>query len=155
MIQRIQSVYLFLTTLLSLLLLKGDIINFMDKSGFVIKVTFNGLFRNLDGQAPELIDKLLPLSVIIILIPVISLITILFFKKRKVQLLLAISVIILSAGLIISSCYYSWFVISKYGATITPGFKLAIPLLIMIFSILAYRGIRKDENLIRSYERLR
>ncbi|MEI6048921.1 MAG: DUF4293 domain-containing protein [Bacteroidota bacterium] len=155
MIPRIQNLYLFLTTMLSLLFLKGGIINFMDKSGSIIKVTFNGLLRNTDGQAFELIDKLLPLSAIIVLIPAISLITILFFKNRKVQLLLAMSLIILVAGLIIFSCYYCWFVISGFGAAITPGFKLAIPVLILIFSILAYRGIKKDENLIRSYERLR
>jgi hypothetical protein len=155
MIQRIQSVYLGLTTLLSLLFLKGGIINFADKSGSVIKVTFTGLLHNTNGQSIEHIDKLLPLSVLIILIPAVSLIAIFCFKNRKVQLLLALSVIILIAGFIVVSGFYSLQVISKYGAMITPGIKIILPLLILILSVLAYRGIRKDDQLVKSYDRLR
>jgi hypothetical protein len=106
-------------------------------------------------QSFELIEKLLPLSVIIILIPALSLLTILFFKNRKIQLWLALSVIILVVGLIIVSIFYSWFVISKYGAEIMSGFKMAIPVLMLVFAVLAYRGIKKDDRLIKSYDRLR
>jgi len=155
MIQRIQSLYLLLTTLLSLLFLKGSFLNFVDKSDSVIKVTFNGIVRNTGGQGFELIEKLLPLTVFMVLIPVLSLVTIFIFKNRKIQLWLAISVIILIVGFIFVSIFYSWFVITEYGAEIVPGFKMVIPVLILIFSILAYRGIRKDDRLIKSYDRLR
>jgi len=155
MIQRIQSLYLLLTTLLSLLFLKGSFLNFVDKSDSVIKVTFNGIVRNTGGQGFELIEKLLPLTVFMVLIPVLSLVTIFIFKNRKIQLWLAISVIILIVGFIFVSIFYSWFVITEYGAEIVPGFKMVIPVLILIFSILAYRGIRKDDRLIKSNDRLR
>jgi hypothetical protein len=155
MIQRIQSLYLFLTTLLSLLFLKGGIIIFSEKSGSVIKVTFNGLLSNTGGHAFEHIENLLPLSVLIILIPVVSLITIFCFKSRKLQLLLSLSVIILAAGLIVVSAYYSWHVFSEYKAGIIPGFKIILPVVILILSILAYRGILKDDRLVKSYDRLR
>ena len=39
--------------------------------------------------------------------------------------------------------------------TIIPGIKMVVPLLILIFGILAQRGIKHDENLVRSYDRLR
>jgi hypothetical protein len=155
MIQRIQSLYLSLTTLLSLLFLKGSFLNFIDKTGSVIKITFRGILRDKGVQGFELIEKLFPLSVIIILIPALSLITILFFKSRKTQLWLALSGIFLAAGLIIISFYYSCVVSTNYSSEIIPGFKMVLPVLILIFAILAYRGIRKDDRLIKSYDRLR
>ncbi|MBE3086452.1 MAG: DUF4293 domain-containing protein [Bacteroidetes bacterium] len=155
MIQRIQSFYLFLTTLLSLLFLKGSFLNFIDKTGSVIKVTFNGIVRDTGGQGFEQIEKLLLLTVFMVLIPVLSLVTIFIFKNRKIQLWLALSLIILTCGFIVVSFYYSWFIITEYGAEIVPGFKMVIPLLMLVFAVLAYRGIRKDDRLIKSNDRLR
>ena len=155
MIQRIQSVYLLLTTLLSVLFLKGSYLNFIDKSGSVIEITFRGIIRDSGGQGFVLIEKLLPLSVVFILIPVLSLVTLFIFKNRNIQLWLTLSLIMIIIGFIIVSIYYSWFVISEYGAEIVPGFKMIIPFLILVFTVLAYRGIRKDDRLIKSYDRLR
>ena len=155
MIQRIQSLYLFLTTLLSLLFLKGSFLTFIDKSGSVIKVAFRGIIRDAGGQGFELTEKLFPISALIILIPVISLVTIFIFKNRKIQLLLSLSVIVLISGLIIVSVYYSWFVITEYRAEIVPVFKMVVPVIMLILAVLAYKGIRKDELLIKSYDRLR
>lgn len=155
MIQRIQSIYLLLTTLLSLLFLKGSFLNFVDKTGSVIKVTFNGIVRDTGGQGFEQIEKLLLLTVFMVLIPVLSLVTIFIFKNRKIQLWLALSLIILTCGFIVVSFYYSWFIITEYGAEIVPGFKMVIPLLMLVFAVLAYRGIRKDDRLIKSNDRLR
>jgi hypothetical protein len=155
MIQRIQSVYLFLTTLLSLLFLKGSFLTFIDNSGSVIQITFKGIIRDTNTSGFELIEKLLPLSVIIILIPVLSIITILLFKNRRIQLRFALSVILLICVDILVSIYYSWFVIAKYEAGFIPGFKMIIPLLMLISAVIAYRGIRKDDQLVKSYDRLR
>jgi hypothetical protein len=155
MIQRIQSLYLLLTTLLSLLFLKGSFLSFIEKSGSVIKITFNGILRDTSGQGFELIEKLLPVSAFIIFIPVFSLITLFFFKNRKIQLWFALSVIIFIIGFIFVLIYYSWIVITKYSTEIVPGFKMVIPLLMLVFAVLAYRGIRKDDRLIKSYDRLR
>lgn len=155
MIQRIQSVYLFLTTMLSLLFLKGSFSNFTGKSESMIKVTFTGIFRNNGRQVCELVGKSVPLSIIIILIPVLCLFTIFLFKKRKIQKLLAISLIIVVTGLIIVSFYYSWYIITTFSYEIIPGYKMVIPVLMLILVVLAYRGIKKDENLIKSYDRLR
>jgi len=155
MIQRIQSVYLSLITILSLLLLNGSILAFSEKTGSLIKVTFIGVFRDNAGQGLELIEKLLPLSVLIILIPVISLITIFIYKNRKVQLRLSLFLIILISVFVIALVHVTMSVISKFEASIIPGFKMILPVLILIISILAYRGIRNDDRLVKSYDRLR
>jgi Domain of unknown function (DUF4293) len=155
MIQRIQSLYLLMITLFSLLFFSGDFLRFADKTGVFIKVTFDGVFRERAVPGPELIEKLFPYSVLIILIPLISIMTIFIFKNRKIQLRLSLILIILVSVFIIASVHVSLSIISKFGASIIPGFKLALPVLILIFSVLAYRGIRKDDRLVKSYDRLR
>jgi hypothetical protein len=155
MIQRIQTVYLFLTTLLSLLFLKGSILTFSDESDSLIKITFRGILRDSDGQGYQLIDKLLPLSVIIIIIPILCLAAIMFFKNRKIQKLLVLILIVIIGGLIVVSGFYSLTIITTYSSVVTPGIKMLIPVIMLILSFLAYRGITKDDNLIKSYDRLR
>lgn len=155
MIQRKQSIFLSLTILLSFLFLKGSNLNFIDKSGSVIKVTLAGIFRNTAGEGLEFIDRSWPLSAFIILIPVISFITILLFKNRKMQLRFAITGIILAAGFVILSVYYIYIISLNYGTHIVPGYKMLITILLLIFNYLAYKGIRKDDDLVKSYDRLR
>ena len=155
MIQRIQSLYLLLTTLLSLLFLNGSILNFINNSGSAIRITFTGIVKSSEGQGIEVINNLLPLSVIIVIIPVLSLITIFFFKNRNVQVWLSGILITLVAGMILISIYCSYLIITQYNGEIVPGIKMALPLLLLILSILAFRGIRKDDRLVKSYDRLR
>jgi Domain of unknown function (DUF4293) len=155
MIQRIQSLYLALTAFFSLLFFRGGFLNFSGRAGELIKVTLTGVFRESTGSGLELIEKLLPLSLLIILIPTISLITIFIFKHRKIQLRLSLILLILTAIFVIALIHVSFSIISKFDATIIPGYKLILPVLILLFSILAYGGIRKDDRLVKSYDRLR
>jgi lipopolysaccharide export LptBFGC system permease protein LptF len=144
-----------LIALITLIFLSGRFLSFTDKTGAVIKVTFNGIFRDITGQSPEMIEKLLPLSVLIILIPIISIITIFIFKNRKIQLRLTWFLIILASVFVIALIHVSFSIISKFEARIIPGFKMILPIFILIFSILAYKGIMKDDQLVKSYDRLR
>jgi Domain of unknown function (DUF4293) len=155
MIQRLQSVYLTLVALLSLLFFNGSFLSFSEKAGPFIIVTFNGIFRELNGQNNILIEKLLPLSILLILIPVISLITIFIFKNRKIQLKLSLFLTILIILDVIALIHVSISIIMKFNAGLIPGFKMILPVLMLIFSVLAYRGIRKDDQLVKSYDRLR
>jgi hypothetical protein len=150
-----QSIYLTLIALLSLLLFKGSFLVFSENAGSMIKVTFTGIVRSIDNQGFVMIEKLLPLSVIISLIPALSLITIFFFKKRTIQLWLSEVLIGLIFTLILVSLFYSYLIITKYNGQFIPGIKMVLPLFLLILSILALRGIRKDDQLVKSYDRLR
>jgi hypothetical protein len=68
---------------------------------------------------------------------------------------MSVVLILLSAIYIAALIHVSINSISKFTATIIPGFKMIIPILILVFSILAYLGIRKDDRLVKSYDRLR
>ena len=155
MIQRIQSLYLLLTTALSFLFLKGGFLSFTEKTGSLIKITFTGITRETGIQAYESIQKLIWLTIIIILIPLFSAVSIFLFKKRNVQIWLVSVLIILNVILILLSGFYSYFIVTKFNSVISPNVKMAVPVLQLIFSILAYKGIRKDDNLVKSYDRLR
>jgi hypothetical protein len=155
MIQRIQSIYLTLILLLTLLFFNGSIFSFSDESGKAIKLMLNGNLKDQAGQTILQNVNLLPLTVILILLVSLSIITILLFKYRKIQLLLAISVIVMAAGLTIALSWYAFNVMNTFRLSISPGFKMLIPVLILIFSILAYRGILNDDRLVKSYDRLR
>ncbi|HMA65173.1 MAG TPA: DUF4293 family protein, partial [Chitinispirillaceae bacterium] len=64
MIQRIQSLFLFLTTLLSLIFLKGSFLSFINKTGSVINITFTGIMKSTDGQAFEQVQNVMPITIL-------------------------------------------------------------------------------------------
>lgn len=155
MIQRIQSLYLALTTLLSLLFLQGSFLNFINKTNESFRLTLTGIFKYSSGNISESVGNAVPLTIVVVLIFLTSLLTIFLFKKRDLQLLLSKILIGLVLLLIIVAGYYSFSIISRFGATIIPGIKMALPVLMLILAALAFRGIKKDDVLVKSYDRLR
>jgi hypothetical protein len=155
MIQRIQSLYLLLTSLLSILFLNGSFLKFFNNSGSEIFMNIRGIWQLGGEGAVSQIGNQIPLLVIIILIAGISFATIFFYRKRKLQLKMAIAIIFLAVVLISLIVFYVFLITSKHNAILVPGTKIFLPLAILAFGILAYRGIRKDENLVKSYDRLR
>ncbi|MFH0841803.1 MAG: DUF4293 domain-containing protein [Bacteroidota bacterium] len=155
MIQRIQSVYLFLTTFLSFLFPGGKMLKFTDASGNLLGVTFRGIYRYGAGSPPELLGGILPLLSLILLIAVFSLISIFFFRNRKLQMKLTAILLGLSAVVIIVTVVYAVLIMRKYDSDIIWSFRMFLPLLIPVCLFFAYRGIKKDDDLVESYDRLR
>lgn len=88
-----------------------------------------------------------------ILIPLLSVVSLLLFRARKKQLLSVLVLIFLDLLLIGTLIYY---ILSfRDGKDLIPEWRLLIPLINLILSVMAYNAIRKDENLVRSYDRLR
>ena len=155
MIQRIQSLYLFLTSLVSILFLKGPFLTFFDKSGSEIKLTFSGIFKFAVNADTFKMWESWPLLVMVVLIPLLSLVIIFFYKNRSFQLLLSGILILLVSVFIGVSLVYTYTIISQNEAAFSSWYKLIIPAIQLILSFLAYRGIKKDDNLVKSYDRLR
>lgn len=146
MIQRIQTVYLLLTTITAVLFLTGEI--FLLKNGTGISLSM----INADMQSNALN---LVLSVLLLAVPLFSFLIIFFYKKRKLQLRLTLLLLLLIIFMIGVSVYY---VLKSTGTTdsgMVFNYKLILPVLMLIFTFLAYKGIRKDEEIVRSYDRLR
>jgi hypothetical protein len=155
MIQRIQSVYLLITTLLSSLLFAGKILIFRNAAGSVTVMNLKLIWESTGNGSTDIIRYLVPLSAIIVLIILLSIVAIFFYRRRKIQMKFALVIIILSAALIALLLFVVYSITFKSGLKIIPGIEMSFPILILVFSVLARNGIIKDENLVRSYDRLR
>lgn len=155
MIQRIQSIYLTLIIVLTLLLLSGTVLNFEDGSGNTARLSSTGILSDQSGKTIAQVVSKWPLPLMLISICVISLITIVMFRNRKIQMYLNIALIVLSVILIAAISWLGFSVIQDNRMNLSPGIKMIFPVLILAFSILSFRGIRNDERLVKSYDRLR
>lgn len=155
MIQRLQTLYLLLTTILSVIFLNGHIIKFNEGPKNVLDISSEGIriIDNIDGPATLFI--LLLITILVLIIAFFSLAIIFFYKKRKLQLKMSGLLIILVCLLILGSAFYYFFVTRQYAGGIRLGINMLILPMMLLASYLAYRGIRKDEELVKSYDRLR
>jgi hypothetical protein len=152
MIQRVQSLFLLLTILLSVLFPIGVIMKFSEGISEIF-LRFDGIIKASGGA--ENFKQILPLTVLMFIIPLLSMIIIFLYKNRKLQMRLTVILIILILAEIIAIVYYAIYITRSFNAELTLGIKLIIPVLILICTLLAYRYIKKDEELVRSYDRLR
>lgn len=138
MIQRIQSVYLLLC---SLVLGTNFLFPLAHSSTTSQKYFEDGAFNVMDDH--------LYLAVVAALI-LVSLITIFLYKKRRVQFWL-ITLCLFAAG------FFAGGVITRLIKTedYTLGFGAFTPLLAIVLLLLAYRSVRKDDKLVKSMDRLR
>lgn len=118
-------------------------------------MNFTGTWQLFVEGKSELLRNNIPLSLIIVLIPLISIISLLAFRNRKLQMKFTAALILAAITFIGMIIYYSVDVINTYQVEIKLGFKMFIPLLILISGVFALKGIKKDENLVKSYDRLR
>jgi glucan phosphoethanolaminetransferase (alkaline phosphatase superfamily) len=107
------------------------------------------------SDAPQRGGDIWLIFLLAVLVPLLSLAVIFLYKKRNIQILLAKILIFLIIAFTGASLVYSWLIISKYDAAFDSWYKLFIPVIQLILSILAYRGVKKDDDLVKSYDRLR
>ena len=155
MIQRIQSVYLLMTSLMSVLFLSGNYFLLNNSGGTSIVIDFNGIWRSVGTGEYGLIAKSYSITAFAALIALISFTTIFFYRNRKLQIKFVIVLISATALLILLSVYNIYSVSREYEVSLKTGFRLLIPPVMFLLSLLALRGIRNDEDLVRSYDRLR
>lgn len=155
MIQRIQTVFLFLATIFAGILFFTPIAAF-GHGDDLMKLTILGVQNQIDAQYFSGVYTL-PLLLVSILIVAVPLITIFMYKKRELQLKLSSLNILLNAALCgLIFLYYSSNIQKTIAAeTVSYMFGTYIPLINMVLSVLAMRWIKKDIDLIKSVDRLR
>lgn len=155
MIQRIQSLYLLLTSIASVIFLSGNFLSFFNDSGTGILMNYRGIWTAVQEGAPQKLESQIIIPVVVLLIIILSVVAIFIYKNRKIQIKFALAAVVLSAALTALTAWFAYSAGEKYQTVLNPGIRTFLPLIILLFSILAYLGIRKDENLVRSYDRLR
>ncbi len=144
MIQRIQSIYLLIATLLS-----GGLIFLLN-----LWVTEQGIkFFALDSLSS---DNLVLASVFVLFIAsaVLTLITIFQFKKRQLQFVLGRLTILINFILVGILVYFAQNLSGEIKIS-EKGIGLLIPIFTIVFVVLANKAIKKDEELVKSVDRLR
>lgn len=145
MIQRVQSIWLLLAALCAAALFMVDI------------------FR-ADAAVPGMaayhirVNDHFPSMLIALVLVALPFIAIFMFKNRKQQRLMAVLTIVLTIAFLALSLMRVTNLEAKTIPAITGGtywIGAVLPVVSLIFLILAIRGINKDEKLVRAADRLR
>ncbi len=155
MIQRIQTLYLFLALVMMVLLLVFPIAELMGEDNQLFQFRISGIYEQ-SGTGSALYMLSWPLLILMLIILFIYLAAIFLFKRRRLQMRLCIYNILLLAGMTGLMYYYLSFTFKETVAE-EYSYKLpfVIPLIAIIITYLAFRAIRRDEILIRSIDRIR
>ncbi len=155
MIQRIQTIYLslvFLFTFLFLIFPKGTI----DTGTMIYEVRIWNIISAESGEKIEFNHFLGIVSIILpFVIMILSSYTIYIYKKRLLQIKLGKINIFIHLILVVSTFFYLDALKENLRGEFSYGVAVVLPLLSMLLLLLANRAIRRDENLVRSADRLR
>lgn len=150
MIQRIQSLYLSLVVI-------GCICMFFFPIGIYHEYQFSLLGAKQLVVEPMHVLTLntIPLIIITLAVAILALVIILQYKKRAKQYRLSRILILTNILLIIIIFIFADTIEKKLGETTKYYVSAMIPLVTLLLSFLASRGIRRDEALVKSSDRLR
>lgn len=155
MIQRIQTIWFFLATVVLYSLFLFAYVHFTDASGSAKALKVSGVYENVNGQVVRT-QEFLGLTIATALIGTLPFFAIFLFKDRKKQIVVSYAAILAILG------YFFWLYKSTRDVIgdmqLQPenyGVGIFLPSVAILFLIFAIKGIRKDEKLIRSTDRLR
>ncbi len=160
MLQRIQTVFMFLAVVAGVLTFMFPFASFQSGS-----IDFFIYLMNLEniGSLSENVSEtkffgewmIIPLSVLQILFLILIFINIMQFKKRSLQIRLNRLAIAINLFVIAG---FIWSIVNltqMFGDLISYGIATVFPVIGIVFIFLANHNIKKDEKLIRAANRLR
>lgn len=161
MIQRLQTVYLAIVIILSFVGLISNIGEFSVQGNDIAtfsNFTFSsfGVYKGYESAGPWC------LGILLILVILLSIMSIMLYRRRMRQLRLTIMSTIFLVGYIATYVVFFSFYrlnLAQIHDNLIVDFRIpfvaVFPVLSIILNILAIHGIRKDEALVRSLDRLR
>lgn len=154
MIQRIQSVYLALALLSMALMFAFKVAGVNSAEGEVV-LTIYGV--TLADAALNLPILAIPLYVYTLLIIAVLLVQLLMFRNRKTQMAIGRAAYLLILGFVVLVYFAADQMTQLVVATdeLRYGAGVYFPVAAVAFVFLANRSIKKDEELVRSLDRLR
>ncbi|MBN1822418.1 MAG: DUF4293 domain-containing protein [Prolixibacteraceae bacterium] len=147
MIQRIQTIFIFLATLITGVLFFVPLAD-ISAAGQIYIFKVQGVMLN-----EEIIYNGIPIMLFLGIIVLLHLVAIFMYKKRIRQMRILTFLIILLLGLF--GIFYYFTYASFENETIAFKISVSFPLVAIILDYLAIRNIGKDEALIRSLNRIR
>ncbi|WP_207428222.1 DUF4293 domain-containing protein [Pedobacter sp. SYSU D00535] len=155
MIQRIQTVWLFLASLIIFGLFLFPFLQILNASGTPKAIKVTGVYENIGGQVVQT-QGFTALTITTVILGLIPLAAIAMYRERKRQIAICYIAIVAIIG-------FSFWMVQTAKSVIGDmqlefqnyGIGVILPSLAILFVILALRGIRHDERLIKSADRLR
>lgn len=155
MIQRIQSIYLSLVFIFSLLFLFLPM-GYLEIADITYKIKAWGLNSdNLPSETQTSFLHGMSIIFLTVIIMILTVLTIFRYKKRLQQIQFGKLNILLHVGLVVLAFFYLDTFQQNFSGIFSYGAAVVMPLVSMILILLANRAIRKDDNLVRSADRLR
>ena len=158
MIQRIQTVYLFLAAACSVALFFFPVSSFLSDLTYQ-KLYITGLVNMAPGSPVAMASSLLmPLAGVGALMALMALAGILTYKKRDLQLRFTMFGILFTVMMIAGIFFLYVPLIQKKLSVVADysgGIGIYFPLIALVLFILANRAIRRDDKLVKSLDRLR
>lgn len=150
MIQRIQSIYLFLVAVCSLLTLVFSFSSYNVGESILV---FDAFGFELAGKQ----QGFMPLYPILISSTLFALVSLFLFKARKRQLMInKINYLLILLVIILMFIDLNTFkALIDSETVVSYGVGMFLPIAALVFNFLANRGIKSDEKLIQSLDRLR
>ncbi len=153
MIQRIQSIFILIAAILQVLFLKSTLGHY-SLSNQIIGFYARGFF--IQPERTEMIFSASSLAILSWIILLLTGVSLFLYKKRMLQIRFCIYGLLLNLGAIGLLLFY----MNSFESNFQPeshSYALAfvIPVANAILLYLAFRGIRKDELLVKAYHRLR
>lgn len=167
MIQRLQSLYLLAIVVISSVLIFSDIPFYQETGKPVEENKSTGEITEyetttiiVDYNSTETTEGTIgpnqSLIYFLSALGLLALATIFLYKKRPLQLRLVFAILVMSIIVFVSMYLLSFG--NEYTSINTKKSILAgavIPMAILVFGILSYKRIQKDEKLVRSLDRIR
>ena len=149
MIQRIQSVYLLVVTILMIVCMCNPVGSIIASTNEISE------FGNLCITLPDGTKDYAPwaLFAILMVVAILSFVTIFLFKKRMLQIRLTIFSSIMLVGYYLALIALA--LMLAEGTSFTPSWIICLPFVAIVLNWLAIRGIGADEALVKAYDRLR
>ena len=150
MIQRIQTVYLLVVTILMVVCLLNPVGTIITEGNEISE------FTNLYIAMSDGVKDYTPWALfgVLLIVALLAFVTIFLFKKRMLQIRLSIFNLVLLVGYYITLIVFA-LTIPAEGTTFTPSWIVCLPFAAIVLEWLAIRSIGADEALVRSYDRLR
>ena len=154
MIQRIQSLYLLVATILMGVTLFAPVASFTVASGEVYTLSAFELSSATASQST------IWMGILMVIATVLPLVTIFLFKHRMLQVRLCAVEIVLLLGCIAFEAIYFWLSGANALEELVVehrhlGWAAIMPIVSLVFTALAARATFKDEITVRSFDRIR
>jgi hypothetical protein len=153
MLQRIQSVYLFIASLAIYALFLFPIASIFNAMG-VQKVMITGAYQLLGTQVVQTQSFLL-LSIATTILGLLPLVLIFLYKNRNRQQVLIYGLVVI----VLAHSYWLTHTVQSISESVLKisdyGISAGLPSVVILFLILAAKAVRRDEKLVKSADRLR